>query len=333
MNHSRVRKLTWGIMPLLISGVLMAQDNLFKDPVVAESSTVTIHKSDLDNAFVSYRASQASKGQMLPDQARKNIERTLLNRLVFTRLLVNMATDEEKKEAAEKAQKVIEDQKASASSEAAYRQDIASLGLTMEEFEKQVADQAIAEEVLFRELNDQIQVTDEDVRKYYDDHPGDFTYPEQVHVAHVLISTVNDETKKRYQGRELEKRQETAHRVRDLAKAGRDFTMLVKQYSDDLASKENDGEYTFSRGDMVPAFEAAAFSMEPGQVSDIVETPFGYHIIKLIEKIPSHMEDFENVAKDIRKRLELVNLQKLIPDYMDQVMKENKVRILEENLY
>ncbi|MBC7958391.1 MAG: peptidylprolyl isomerase, partial [Vallitaleaceae bacterium] len=68
------------------------------------------------------------------------------------------------------------------------------------------------------------------------------------------------------------------------AKAGEDFATLVTEYSQDPGSLETGGEYTFARGEFVPEFEAAAYSMEPGKISDIIETSYGYHIIKLEEK-------------------------------------------------
>ena len=76
------------------------------------------------------------------------------------------------------------------------------------------------------------------------------------------------------------------------ARAGEDFAKLAKEYSEDPGSKDKGGEYKFPRGQMVPEFEAAAFSLGTNQVSDIVTTRFGYHIIKLSEKIPARKVEY-----------------------------------------
>ncbi len=90
------------------------------------------------------------------------------------------------------------------------------------------------------------------------------------------------------------------------ANAGEDFATLVSEYSQDGGSLETGGEYTFARGEFVPEFEAAAYSMTPGQISDIVETDYGFHIIKLEEKdIPATEE---NIQK--RKDYEAASIEK-----------------------
>src|SRR5204862_2270235 len=81
-----------------------------------------------------------------------------------------------------------------------------------------------------------------------------------------------------------------------------------------------------------PEFEAAAFSLNTNQISDIVTTQFGYHIIKLSEKIPAKKMEFAKVAPDIKEGLKQQAMQKLIPDYMDKLKKENNVEILDEKL-
>ena len=87
------------------------------------------------------------------------------------------------------------------------------------------------------------------------------------------------------------------------ARAGEDFAELARTYSEDPGSKAKGGEYTFPRGRMVKPFEDTAFSLEPGQISDLVKTQFGYHIIKLSEKIPAKTQTFDDVKADIVQHL------------------------------
>ncbi|MDF1617129.1 peptidylprolyl isomerase [Petrocella sp. FN5] len=121
---------------------------------------------------------------------------------------------------------------------------------------------------------------------------------EQVQAQHILIANKNED------GTEKEGALELAREVLAKVNAGEDFTELVKTYSEDPGKVENDGIYTFYQGEMVPEFDAAAFSMENGEISDLVVSDFGYHIIKKMDHIyPSEEEvmsvkEYEGYIKD-----------------------------------
>src|SRR5262249_17793464 len=157
-----------------------------------------------------------------------------------------------------------------------------------------------AEAVLDRELKNKITISDERLKKYYDDNPKNFEQPESVRASHVLLSTKDPVTRQDLSAEQKNVKKATAEKVLARAKKGEDFTALVKEFSEDPGSKERDGEYTFSRGQMVPEFEAAAFSLNPNQISDIVTTMYGFHIIKLLEKIPAKKLDFAKVSDQLR---------------------------------
>src|SRR5207245_5522008 len=133
---------------------------------------------------------------------------------------------------------------------------------------------------------------------FYDENPAKFEQPEMVRASHILLNTKDTAA-----GTELTPEQKAAKRkqmeaILKRARDGEDFAKLANEYSEDPGSKDKGGEYTFPRGKMVPEFEAAAFSLQTNQVSDIVTTPFGYHIIKLSEKIPPHKVELAKVQDD-----------------------------------
>src|SRR5262249_42446555 len=120
--------------------------------------------------------------------------------------------------------------------------------------------------------------------KYYNEHLEEF---QKVRARHILISTEPLEGAKKDTQSTAQSKLAALNKAKMvLAKerGGEDFVARVKQYSDDTGWKDQGVEFTFGRGEMIPEFEKAAFALQPGQISDIVETQFGYHIIKLEER-------------------------------------------------
>lgn len=140
-----------------------------------------------------------------------------------------------------------------------------------------------------REIQNKITVTDADIGRYHASHPQEF---EEVRARHILISTraeqpQSDEDDNKPPAKPVDKEasRKKAEEIEKRAKAGEDFAALAKQYSDDPGSKEQGGDLGFfSRGRMVPQFEEASFALKPGEISGIVESPFGFHIIKVEER-------------------------------------------------
>jgi peptidyl-prolyl cis-trans isomerase D len=130
-----------------------------------------------------------------------------------------------------------------------------------------------------QKLRERVNVSPQDVERYYNTNIEQYSTPEQVRASHILLRTEGkDEAAVRKQAEEI------------LAKvrAGADFAALAAQYSEDEATKAKGGDLDFfGRGRMVPAFDEVAFALEPGQVSDLVKTEYGFHIIKVVEKRPA----------------------------------------------
>jgi len=116
-------------------------------------------------------------------------------------------------------------------------------------------------------------------------------------------------------------------------RGGADFAALAKQYSEDPGSKDNGGELpAFPRGQMVPEFEAAAFSLTNNQVSDVVTSTYGYHVIKLLDKTPAKKVDYATVAPKIKDFLTQQKTEKLAPAYLEKLRKAADVQILDADL-
>ena len=214
-------------------------------------------------------------------------------------------------------------------------------GLTRKQWQEENVEKATIPVVLERELK--INVTDEEAKKFYDENPAYFEQPEMVRVSHILLSTKDpaDSAPDPALQKDLpdEKKQAKHKQMEDLlrrARAGEDFTKLVKEFSESPGAKQNNGEVTFSRDDrsIPPEFKAAAFALtNTNQISDIVTTVYGYHIIRLEEKIPAKKEALAKVSADLKEYLAQQALEKQMPkDYLEKLQKEAGVEILDEKL-
>ena len=129
------------------------------------------------------------------------------------------------------------------------------------------------------ELAASIKVSKEDVERSYNEQLGKYTTPEQIRASHILLTT---------EGKDDAAVRAQAEQVLKEAKSGADFAALAKKYSQDEVSAAQGGDLDyFSRGRMVAAFDTAAFALAPGEMSDLVKTEFGYHIIKLTDRKPA----------------------------------------------
>src|SRR5579872_5524237 len=298
------------------------------DPVLATGKGFQITKSNLDESFVSYKATLAAQGRSLPEEARDAVQSNLLEHLIVSKILLQKATDVDKVKAKEQIDQAINAARSNAPSQEAFEMGIKATGMTLDQMREKAGEEQLCKHVLERELKDKIMIPDDTVKKFYEDHPTDFDMPERAHVTHILISTIDQITKEPLPAEKKKEKEQLAKSVRERAVNGGDFAKLVKQYSEDPGSKDNGGEYTFPRGQMVPEFEAASFTLKTNQISDLVETRFGYHIIKLLEKLPASKMQFADASPKIKDYLAEQEFEKQVPDYFKKLETENDVKIL-----
>jgi len=162
-----------------------------------------------------------------------------------------------------------------------------------------------------QQLRGRVTVSPQDVQRYYEQNIEQFSTPEQVRASHVLIKT---------DGKDAAAARKEAEAVLARAKAGADFAELAKQYSQDESNKDKGGDLgLFGRGAMVKEFEDAAFGLEPGQISDIVQTQFGFHVIKLLEKKPGETRPLDQVRAQIEDQLRWERAQQQAQQIADDI--------------
>jgi peptidyl-prolyl cis-trans isomerase D len=150
-------------------------------------------------------------------------------------------------------------------------------------------------EISRKDLANNEQVTDEQISKYYQDNIFQYTQPERRKASHILFTLPTDaDTATK------DKLKAEAQSVLDKIKNGADFSEMAKAHSQDPGSADNGGDLGFfGQGEMVPAFEESAFSLTPGDISDLVESSFGYHIIKLISVEGGESKPLDTVKDEI----------------------------------
>jgi parvulin-like peptidyl-prolyl isomerase len=303
---------------------------LFGNPVLARGKGFEIKQSDLDEVMTGIKSAAAMRNQAIPAAQMKLIEGQMLDRLIQVQLLLQKATDADRAAGKKMADLQMKTLLERAGSQEALNRQFTALGMSTGQLNARLIQEGTAQVALERELK--ITVTDAEARKFYDDHPAEFEQPETVRIAQIFLSTHDPLT-----GAELSDTDKAAKKkeIEDIlkhARAGENFSNLVVQYSEDPGSKDKGGVYTVARGQTLPEFEAAAFSLNSNQISDVVATASGYHLIKSLEKMPAKKLDYATVADDLKRALIQQKAAKLAPPYMSTLRKGAGVEILDPEL-
>lgn len=194
--------------------------------------------------------------------------------------------------------------------------------LIQADLEKMVKDPAAAPAMIA-----QVKQKIDDIRKA---NLARLEQPERVRVSHVFLATIDRKTEEPLPEEQRKFKRQQIDKIRQRAIAGEDFAKLVQEFSEDRGLKQSKGEYTFSREDSFsPEFKSAAFSLSPGQISDVINTPIGLHVIKLLERIPAKKAEFEKVSGDLKEFLKQQELQRAMPDYFARLIKEAGIEVLD----
>ena len=207
--------------------------------------------------------------------------------------------------------------------EAEFRKALEARGMSLERLKSDARIDMSITKMMDAEVATLAGPSDADVREFYDKNPDKFKQDESVRASHILFRVdekATDADKKKVLA--------LAESVLKQAKNGGDFAELAKKHSADGSAAQGGDLNFFSRGQMVPAFEEAAFALQPGQISDIVTTQFGYHIIKVTERKPATTVAFEEVRDRIREFLTQQRKQEHAQAFIDGLKKKAKIEVL-----
>jgi peptidyl-prolyl cis-trans isomerase D len=166
----------------------------------------------------------------------------------------------------------------------------------------------------------QVKVDENELKQYYGQHVTEYRISDRVKVAHVLFKTEGKTSD------EISALEKTAREVLAQIKSGADFGEMAKKYSEDSSAASGGEIGWIVRGQTVKEFEDAAFAMKPGQVSDLIKTTYGFHIVKVFDKQSAHLQTFEEVKAQIKDELErqkLADAQQSLADDLERQLREN----------
>ena len=269
------------------------------------------------------RLTMAMGGRMDPQQLesmKPMIREQATNNLINKALLAEAVKKEGIEVTSEEVDSRMADLEMAAGGAEAFENRLSMMGVTRDELRDEIELGVKIEKLMDDKAGDSTEPTEVEIKTFYDENPAQFEKPEQVRASHILFMVeegATDEAK-------AEKRKE-AEEVLAQLKSGGDFSALATAHSDcPSASKGGDLGY-FSRGQMVPPFEEAAFAMKPGEISDVVETRFGYHIIKVVDKTTAEKVPYEEAKNNIKQYLGGQGKQQAMSDVIEDLRANAKI--------
>jgi len=254
---------------------------------IAEVNESGITSDQLQNAFLSAISQYDDTVLSSLDQpAIVSFKKNILNQLIDYELLYQQAQKEKVKISNDEINLEIDKIKDNFSSPGEFDEALKANNITLVRLKDDIERQLMINSVL-KETRNQVSISDEEVLEYYNENKESLLEPEQVHARHILVET----------------EEEANILLLQLKEGLTDFAELAKEKSIGPSAPSGGDLGFFGRGQMVKEFEDAAFSLEPGEISDVVQTEFGYHIIKCEEKKEEHSPTFEEAKEGIGNTL------------------------------
>jgi peptidyl-prolyl cis-trans isomerase C len=288
--------------------------------VVARVNGDPCSRGELERAI---RNVEQRAGRPVPPEQRDQVFRGVLNELLSFKLVqaegkargITVTDQEIDGRIAEIRKQVPTDE--------AFQQALKQRQMTVADLRNETRVEILVNKTMEAEIAPKVVVTPADLEAFYKQNPDQFKQPEQLRASHILFSVDSSAT-----ADFRKSTRDQAEGVLKRAKAGEDFAALAKQYSKDGSAQQGGDLNFFPRGQMVPAFEQAAFALKPGEISGIVETQFGYHIIKATEHKPERIVPLAEVSDRLNGFLRQRKQQELVQQFVESLKAKYKVEVL-----
>jgi len=298
--------------------------------VRAKGPVATVDGSEISAKAFNDEIQRVVSSGMPPAMANR-FKENLIDKLIERRLLEGALKKEgiqvsAQEQAAKLAEVQAEFARAAQQSGVTLDDLVKQLGITQKELEESIEQSIAIEKMLIK--RGMAEPAEEDVKRYYDENPAQFNQPEAVHARHILIKVEPGATDETWKEAKKE-----ADKVAKQARAkNANFVELARQHSHG-PTKETGGDLGFvPRGTTVEDFEGPLFDLEPGQVSDPVRTPFGWHIIKVEAKRPEGTVPYEEVKDQLSAQFKGQTTRDALESYLADLKSGAKIEIHRENI-
>jgi peptidyl-prolyl cis-trans isomerase C len=288
--------------------------------VLARVNGQAVTKAEFDRLV---KNMEMSAGQPIPAERRDEILRRALDQLVTYAVLTQETKSRNITVTDADIDGNLKQMQSQFPSEEEFKKALASRGMSLEQLKSDARTDMSITKMMDAEVANQPAPTDAQVREFYDKNPDKFKQEEQVRASHILFRVdekASEADKKKVRAQ--------ADSVLKQAKGGADFAELAKKYSADGSAQQGGDLNFFTKDAMVPAFSDAAFAMQPGQISDVVTTQFGYHIIKVTERKAASTVAFDTVKDRIREFLTQQQKQQRAEAFIAELKKKAKIEVL-----
>ncbi len=270
------------------------------DRIAAVVNDEPITVLDVNREMASLKKEAERNPALIAGKSDAELRKMVLDRLIDKKLVEQKVRELDIKVGEEEIRQAIEDvKKQNNLSQEALVSALANQGMSFDQYKAQLKEQLERLRLVSQEVRSKIQVGDKEVREYYDAHKSKYTTDETFHARQIFFKLDKNPTAKQLRDTMLR-----AIRVMVYLKAGLNFADMAKKYSDDPNAKTDGGDLgTFHKGDMIPEIEDAVTRMKPGEISELVMTPVGFHIIKLESITPGAVRPFDEVKGAIEEQL------------------------------
>jgi peptidyl-prolyl cis-trans isomerase C len=297
----------------------VASSSASKDKVAVVNGTV-ITRSEYDTELGRFERQMAMSGQAPNPTDMSEMKGRVLDGLIDRELL----KQDTKKQGITVDDNDVNQQvtvlKQKFGSEKEYTDTLAKMNLTEDGLKSQLRQDLLIKKLIDQQIASKVTITPEEMKAFYDGHPEFFKAPERVRASHILIKvepTASDADKA--------KAKERITAIQERLKKGEDFAAVAKETSE-CPSGANGGDLDyFQRGQMVGPFEDTAFKLQPGTVSDIVETQFGYHLIKVTDKKDASTVAYDEIKGKIEDYMKQQKVNEQLIQYVAQLKKGAKI--------